>query len=152
MQAQHIDAHTNGKSHSLKLKAVNEGRRLNFEQNKADALVASLVQGGGQSRPKRGKRVKAAPVSGEGLVASVVQGGQGRPKGKKRGGGAPASSGEGEGGGWNSYSYSGGGYGGGGYNGGGYGGGGGYLIDGQDWSICDKDCGWCGRCMNNASF
>lgn len=23
----------------------------------------------------------------------------------------------------------------------------GYFMNDLDWSVCDKDCGWCGRCM-----
>ena len=26
------------------------------------------------------------------------------------------------------------------------------MFDSQDYSICDKDCGWCGECMENAYF
>lgn len=25
-------------------------------------------------------------------------------------------------------------------------------IDNLDWSICDKDCGWCGKCMDEVSL
>ena len=25
----------------------------------------------------------------------------------------------------------------------------GYDEDDQDWSLCDKDCGWCGHCCDN---
>jgi hypothetical protein len=21
------------------------------------------------------------------------------------------------------------------------------FMDGLDWAVCDKDCGWCGRCQ-----
>ena len=27
-----------------------------------------------------------------------------------------------------------------------------YLIDDLDWTICDKDCGWCGRCYAASSI
>ena len=27
-----------------------------------------------------------------------------------------------------------------------------YSGGGMDWSICDKDCGWCGSCMDNSQF
>lgn len=27
-----------------------------------------------------------------------------------------------------------------------------YMIDDQDWGLCDKDCGWCGHCMDGANF
>jgi hypothetical protein len=26
------------------------------------------------------------------------------------------------------------------------------MLGMQDWSVCDKDCGWCGRCMESAHF
>ncbi|KAL9098694.1 MAG: hypothetical protein Q9187_009615, partial [Circinaria calcarea] len=27
-----------------------------------------------------------------------------------------------------------------------------YMIDDQNWGLCDKDCGWCGHCMDGVDF
>lgn len=26
------------------------------------------------------------------------------------------------------------------------------LMQGQDWALCDKDCGWCGRCAGDCGY
>lgn len=28
----------------------------------------------------------------------------------------------------------------------------GTQLDGEDWSFCDKDCGWCGRCTESSVY
>ncbi|KAG4432996.1 hypothetical protein IFR05_011511 [Cadophora sp. M221] len=26
------------------------------------------------------------------------------------------------------------------------------MLEGQDWAVCDKDCGWCGHCAEGLSY